>query len=313
MYYSTLLNLNMQRHEGYFENLELVVGIPAFNEEKSIGSVILKLQKVANKIIVCNDGSTDLTADIAQKLGAIVINHPKNLGYGAGIASIFVKAKEINADVLVTFDADGQHRVEDIQAVIDPIIKNEADIVIGSRFLGNNQEVPEYRKIGIKVITKVTNSTLNEKLTDSQSGFRAYNKKALTELSLSDHGMGISTEILIKAGSKGMKIAEVPIKILYGEDTSTHNAVSHGVSVLFSTMKFVSIEHPLKFYGIPGVILSAIGLFFAAWTIQYFAEFRSFPPVLALISIGATLLGAMLIMTAMLLYSLVNVVREKKI
>lgn len=293
--------------------MELVVGIPAFNEEKSIGSVILKLQKIANKIIVCNDGSTDLTADIAQKLGAIVINHPKNLGYGAGIASIFVKAKEINADVLVTFDADGQHRVEDIQAVIDPIIKNEADIVIGSRFLGNNQEVPEYRKIGIKVITKVTNSTLNEKLTDSQSGFRAYNKRALAELSLSDHGMGISTEILIKAGSKGMKIAEVPIKILYGEDTSTHNAVSHGVSVLFSTMKFVSIEHPLKFYGIPGVILSAIGLFFAAWTIQYFAEFRSFPPVLALISIGATLLGAMLIMTAILLYSLVNVVREKRI
>lgn len=295
------------------KNLELVIGIPAFNEEKSIGSVILRLQKIANKIIVCNDGSTDLTADIAQKLGAIVINHPKNLGYGAGISSIFVKAKEINADVLVTFDADGQHRVEDIQTVIDPIIKNEADIVIGSRFLGDSQEVPEYRKIGIKVITKVANSTLNEKLTDSQSGFRAYNKKALTDLTLSDQGMGISTEILIKASNRGMKIAEVPIKILYGEDTSTHNAVSHGVSVLFSTMKFVSIEHPLKFYGIPGVILSAIGLFFATWTIQYFAEFRSFPPVLALIAIGATLLGAMLVMTAILLYSLVNVVREKKI
>lgn len=291
--------------------MEIIVGVPAYNEEESIGSVILKLQKVASKIIVCNDGSTDSTADIAEKLGAIVINHPKNLGYGAGIASIFVKARELNADILVTFDADGQHQVDDIQKVVEPIIKNQADIVIGSRFLGNSQEVPEYRKIGIKVITKVANSTLNEKLTDSQSGFRAYNKKALTNLALSDQGMGISTEILIKASNNGMKIIEVPIKILYRGDTSTHNAVSHGVSVLFSTMKFVSIEHPLKFYGIPGVILSAIGLFFAAWTIQYFAEFRSFPPVLALISIGATLLGAMLIMTSILLYSLVNVVREK--
>ncbi len=267
---------------------------------------------MANKIIVCNDGSTDLTADIARNLGAVVIDHPKNLGYGAGINSIFLKAKEINADILVTFDADGQHRVEDIKTVIEPITKNEADIVIGSRFLGKNDDVPEYRKLGIKVITKVTNSTLSEKLTDSQSGFRAYNKKALTELSLSDQGMGISTEILIKASSKGMKIAEVPIRVLYGKDTSTHNAMSHGVSVLFSTMKFVSIEHPLKFYGIPGVILAIIGLFFVGWTIQYFAEFRSFPPVLALIAIGATLLGAMLIMTAILLYSLVNVVRERK-
>lgn len=294
------------------KNLELVVGIPAYNEEKSIGAVILKLQKVASKIIVCNDGSTDLTADIAQRLGAIVIDHPKNLGYGAGINSIFLKAKEINADVLVTFDADGQHRVEDIRTVVEPITKNEADIVIGSRFLGKSDGVPEYRKLGIKVITKVTNSTLSEKLTDSQSGFRAYNKKALTELTLSDQGMGISTEILIKASSKGMKIAEVPIRILYGGDTSTHHAVSHGVSVLFSTMKFVSIEHPLKFYGIPGVVLAIIGLFFVGWTIQYFTEFRSFPPVLALIAIGATLLGAMLIMTAILLYSLVSVVREKK-
>ncbi len=294
------------------KNLELVVGIPAYNEEKSIASIILQLQKVASKIIVCNDGSTDMTADIARRLGAIVIDHPKNLGYGAGINSIFLKAKEINADILVTFDADGQHRVEDIHTVVEPITKNEADIVIGSRFLGKNDDVPEYRKLGIKVITKVTNSTLSEKLTDSQSGFRAYSKKTLTELTLSDQGMGISTEILIKASSKGMRIAEVPIRILYDGETSTHNAMSHGVSVLFSTMKFVSIEHPLKFYGVPGIILAIIGLFFVGWTIQYFTEFRSFPPVLALIAIGATLLGAMLIMTAILLYSLVNVVREKK-
>ena len=109
--------------------------------------------KIAQKIIVCNDGSTDLTGEIAEKLGAVVINHPKNLGYGSGIRSIFQKAKEIDSDILVTFDADGQHQVEDIKKVIEPILKNKADIVIGSRFLENkNVSAPEYRKIGIKLI-----------------------------------------------------------------------------------------------------------------------------------------------------------------
>ena len=138
----------------------IVIGIPAFNEEKTIAGIILKLQKVADKVIVCNDGSSDLTGDIAERLGAIVINHPKNLGYGAGIRSIFLKAKELDADILVTFDADGQHRIEDVKSVIEPLQKNEADIVIGSRFIGgNNDGVPKYRKAGIKTITNITNTS----------------------------------------------------------------------------------------------------------------------------------------------------------
>ena len=110
----------------------------------------------------------------------------------------------------------------------------------------------------------------------------------------------------------GFKISEVPIRILYGEDTSTHNPISHGVSVVLSTMKFVSIEHPLKFYGMPGIILAIIGLFFVGWTIQYFTQFHVFPPALALIAIGTTTLSAILIMTAIMLYSVVNILRENK-
>jgi glycosyltransferase involved in cell wall biosynthesis len=291
--------------------LEITIGIPAYNEEKNIASIIIKLKKIANKIIVCNDGSTDLTASIAENLGANVINHSKNLGYGAAIRSIFHKAKELNSDILVTFDADGQHRIEDIQTVVKPIINNEADIVIGSRFLSDNTKIPSHRKFGINVITKITNASIHEKLTDSQSGFRAYNNKVLSEISLAESGMGVSTEILIKASSKDFKIAEVPITILYEGKTSTYNPVSHGASVVFSTMKFTSIEHPLKFYGIPGVILVGIGLFFVGWTVQYYGEFRIFPLTLATISIGLTSLGALLTITGVLLYSLVSVVRER--
>lgn len=293
--------------------MEIVVGIPAYNEEKSIASVILKLKKAVNKIIVCNDGSTDLTGEIARNLGAIVIEHDKNSGYGAAIRSIFQKSKELDFDILVTFDADGQHRIEDIKTVIEPIIKNKADIVIGSRFLDSeaHDKIPSYRKIGIKTITKVTNVSTHGNITDSQSGFRAYNKKVIADLIPSDFGMGVSTEILIKASKKNFRIAEVPITILYDGDTSTHNPVSHGASVLLSTMKFTSIEHPLKFYGIPGIICSGIGLFFILWTIQYFTKYGNFPPTLALIAIGSTLLGLLFLLTAILLFTLVSVVRER--
>jgi len=292
--------------------LKIVIGIPAYNEEKNIAKIILKLQKIG-VVIVCNDGSDDYTKEISEGLGAITINHPKNLGYGASIGSIFTKARELDCDILVTFDGDGQHRVEDIKKVIQPILDNESDIVIGSRFIekGDN-EVPKYRKLGIKAITSLTNVTTGGDVSDSQSGFRAYNKKVLNEIKPSDTGMGVSTEILIKANKKNFRISEVSIKILYRGDTSTHNPASHGISVILSTMKFVSIEHPLKFYGVPGIILLTIGLFFIVWTIQGFTETRQIITNISLIGIGATILGVVLSTTSIMLFSIVSVVREKR-
>ena len=288
------------------------MGIPAFNEEKNIATIITKLADVTDTIIVCNDGSSDLTSDIAEKMGAFVINHEKNLGYGAAIRSIFLKAKELDGDILVTFDADGQHRIEDIEKVTKPIIDQEVDLVIGSRFLDESEkEVPRYRKVGIKVITKITNASIKKQLTDSQSGFRAYSKKVLNELNPSELGMGISTEILIKASNKNFRITEVPIKILYSGDTSTHNPVSHGSSVILSTIKYTSIEHPLKFYGIPSMILFIIGISFTYLSAEYYAEIGRLNTNLTIIAAGTVLIAVVLLITSILLYSLVSVVREK--
>lgn len=288
------------------------MGIPAFNEEKNIAAIITKLADITDTIIVCNDGSSDLTSDIAEKMGTFVINHEKNLGYGAAIRSIFLKAKELNGDILVTFDADGQHRIEDIEKVTKPIIDQEVDLVIGSRFLDESEkEVPRYRKVGIKVITKITNVSIKKQLTDSQSGFRAYSKKVLAELNPSELGMGISTEILIKASNKNFRITEVPIKILYAGDTSTHNPVSHGSSVILSTIKYTSIEHPLKFYGIPSMILFIIGISFTYLSAEYYAEIGRLNTNLTIIAAGTVLIAVVLLITSVLLYSLVSVVREK--
>ena len=292
--------------------MKITIGIPAYNEENNIADIITELRKTTDSIIVCDDGSSDRTGDISRNLGAIVIRHDKNRGYGAAINTIFQRAVEIESDILVTFDADGQHRIEDIPKLLMPIEKNNMDIVIGSRFLKNQVDIPNYRKMGIKMITGITNASINQKLTDAQSGLRAYSKRVLAEISPSDVGMGISTEILIKASSKGLKISEVPITILYSGNTSTHNPVSHGTSVLISTIKFTSIEHPLKFYGIPSLIFLIVGSIFTYHAIDFYIEFGRLNTNLTLVGAGTVLIGVVLLITSVLLYSLVSVVREKR-
>jgi len=292
--------------------MKITIGIPAYNEEKNIAKIIVQLKKVADQILVCDDGSTDSTSEIAESLGAIVIKHPKNLGYGSAIRSIFLKSREINAEILVTIDADGQHKIEDVKKVTKPIVDGQADISIGSRFLEEGDNAPKYRKLGINIITKVTNSSLSEKITDAQSGFRAYNNKVLQSLTPSDSGMGISTEILIKSSNLGLKIAEVPTEIQYEGETSSQNPISHGTGVLISTLKYISIERPLVFYGIPSFIFFIIGLTFTFFAVQYYTEIGRLNTNLTLIAGGTLLIGMILVVTTILLYSLVSVVREGK-
>ena len=292
--------------------MKTVIGIPAYNEEKNIASILIKLKNISEHIIVCDDGSSDLTSEIAEKLGAIVVKHKKNLGYGAAIKTIFLKAQEINADALVTFDADGQHRIEDIDKILVPIKNNKADIVIGSRFLNDEQKISKYRKIGIKTITELTNITSGTKITDSQSGFRGYNKKTLENIKLTESGMGISTEILIKAKKSNLKIIEVPIIVSYEGETSTHNSIIHGSSVIISTLKYVAMERPLTFYGIPGLVFLIIGISFGLWAIQIFTNEGVLITNIALIGMGGVILGTVMMITATILYSIISIARERK-
>jgi glycosyltransferase involved in cell wall biosynthesis len=280
----------------------IVAGIPAYNEEKTIAEVILLTQKYVDKIIVCDDGSKDLTAEIAQKLGAIIVQHKRNLGYGAAIQSLFEKAETINADVMLTLDADGQHNPEDIPKLLKPIQAYEADIVIGSRFLEESKsQVPRYRRLGIKLITKMSNGTVKNKISDAQSGFRAYNKRAIENLYLQEKGMGISAEILLKAGEQNLRVAEVPIGVKYkGVETSTHNPLRHGLNVITAILRLILYEKPLKFLGIPGAILFSsgimIGIFF--YYDYYFASPPHFIPIVFFLSIALILIGYLALFTA---------------
>lgn len=291
--------------------MKVIIGIPAFNEENNIGPIVVKLKKKYDHVVVCDDGSSDMTQTIASSLGAIVVRHEKNLGYGAAIKTIFNESKKIDADVLVTFDADGQHQISEIDTVLKPLSDNKTDIVIGSRFLGTTKNLPKYRKFGIKTITGLTNTMTGSNLSDAQSGFRAYSKKALNEISLTDSGMGISTEILIKCAKKNMKITEVPITISYENNSHSKEPLSHGASVIVSTIKHVAMERPLLYYGVTGLCFLIIGLIFGGWTIQNYSETGSVTTNIALVGIGGVILGTILLITATILYSIANMVEKK--
>jgi glycosyltransferase involved in cell wall biosynthesis len=284
--------------------------IPAYNEEKYISNVIKKSLPHVDAVIVCDDGSTDGTAKIAKEAGAIVISQ-KNQGYGAAIASLFDYARNQNAQIMITLDGDGQHNPEQIPLLIDAIITHNVDVSIGSRFLDNSTKASGYRKTGIKIITSASNYGTNFKVSDSQSGFRAYSKDAIDAIHPTEQGMSVSTEILLKISNKGLSIAEVPITISYDGDTSEQHSVPHGLSVLMNTLKYVSIRHPLPFYAIPGLVFIIAGLvmggiFLDAYLNQQTVFFGSL-----LASVVLFLLGAILTMTAIILFSMANLIRDR--
>jgi len=306
------------RQKGYsmlgFRTKPYVIAcIPAYNEEKRIARVILLAQKHVNKVIVCDDGSTDLTGKIARRLGAETIVHKRNLGYGASLRSLFNRARKMDADVMVTLDADGQHNPEDIPKLVKPILDGEADIVIGSRFLDSKSKnnVPGYRRNGIKLITNVTKAVSFNHITDAQSGYRAYGKKALSLVEPADYGMGASAELLLKAKEQSLSAVEVPVLINYDEDSNSHNPILHGIGVILSTVKYLSIRRPLFFYGLPGSLAITIAMAFWVWVLQVFTLTRELPIGVTLVAVFTTVAGLVLLTTSVLLWVLVSVLREK--
>jgi len=286
--------------------------IPAFNEEDTIGEIVEKSLQHVDKVIVCNDGSTDKTEEIARKNGAIVINHEKNLGYGAAIISLFEKAKKHNAEIMVTLDGDGQHDPEQIPTLVNALIENSVDIVIGSRFLDKNTNSPSYRKAGIKIITSASNFATNFKVSDSQSGFRVYSKNAIDAINPTDEGMSVSTEILLKASDKGFSVAEVPISVSYDGDTSEHNPIPHGISVLMNTLRFVSVKHPISFYGIPGFVMVIVGIILGIQFLDIYLNEKTVFYGSLFGSVVLFLVGSILLATAIILYTMATLIREQK-
>jgi len=240
----------------------IVAGMPMYNEEETIGTVVTLALKYADAVVCVDDGSSDSSARIAEACGATVIRHRVNRGYGGALKSLFIKAIEMKATALVVLDSDGQHEVADIPLLLKPILDKEADFVIGSRFIdgGGGTDMPAYRRLGIKVITAASNLSRDISIKDSQSGFRAFSAHALEVLRFDCEGMELSLEMLEDAHEKQLKISEVPTVVRYDVPKgSNFTAVSHGFTVLSWALVSLSHKKPLLVLGIPGLGLFAAG------------------------------------------------------
>ena len=216
--------------------VNIVAIIPAYNEEKALPDVIAKTLKHVDRVIIVNDGSIDKTAEVAAESGAEVINHSTNLGKGEALKSGF---KAIDDDsIIITIDGDGQHNPDEIPHLIKPIIEDGADLVNGSRYMdGPEENTPAYRRVGQRVLDIATNISAGIRVTDSQSGFRAFSSKSKNCFRFKDTGFGIESEMLVDAADAGLKIVEVPITVRYDVDGSTKDPITHGMGVLFNITK----------------------------------------------------------------------------
>jgi len=285
--------------------------IPAFNEERTIADIVKRTAKHVDKVIVCDDGSKDNTSTEAKNSGAEVIKHEKNQGKGAALNSLFKKARELNVDVMVVLDGDGQFLPEEIPKLVSPIINEKIDVVNGYRF-EDEKDMPKYRKMGNRFLDKMTNLAAELPFRDTQSGFRAYSKKAIESIKFTTNGFGADSEILIDASHKGLKISEEKVSVMYdtGGKTSTKHPVTHGSDVLVSLIETVALQHPLKYLGIPGIVLLAIGIAYSIVVITIFNDTRYFSIPSTFVAFGSLMIGLLLVLMSVVLFSIARSIKK---
>jgi len=289
--------------------LKVLVGIPAYNEENSIAKVVIRAAEHAEEVLVVDDGSNDDTATIAEHLGAVVLRHEKNLGKGAAVRDCFEYAKRSGADVLVTMDGDGQHDASQIPTLLDVLVKKSVDVVIGSR-LDKPAEMSHFRWLGGRALDHATGIRIGDKLADSQSGFRAYSRRAIETLTPSEFGMSVDSELIKKAEAAGLGIDLVPVTVTYSGNTSKTNPLLHWLDVFFGIVKYVSIRHPLLFYGAFSLIAFLVSFVYGFMTLDYYQRWGHVITNLALVSVAAGILGFLALFTGIILFTLITVVRE---
>jgi len=287
---------------------KVVAAIPAYNEERSIAKVVLLAQRYVDKVVVCDDGSTDATAMIAERLGAIVVRHPLNKGKGEALATAFKETLKLSPDVVVMLDADGQHDPEEIPRLVEPIVMGKGDVVIGSRYVeGGHADPPIFRRFGLRIINFLCRKAVNAHVRDTQSGFRALSRKAFEVVSsCQEKGFGVDSEQLALAVKNGLQVVEVPVNIKYKglEKASKRAPLRHGGQLIATILRLVTEERPLLYIGVPGAILTLIGLVLAVFLLWLFNVTRYFSLHIALIMFGTSLVGLLLMIAAVMLHGL---------
>lgn len=297
------------RHEKF---KDVVLVIPANKEELVIGSLVLKARQLLDRIIVVDNGSMDRTSEVAAYAEAKVIRLEKNMGKAHALLVGLNHARELGCKVAVTLDGDGQHKTREIPDVIKPVLEGKADLVIGSRFLSEGTKVPAYRRMGQKTLDVFTQIGSGHACTDTQSGFRAFSRKALDNLDISSSGYSIESDMIAHFAERGLVIVEVPITVRY-EVPNKHkmNPLSHGISVLAGIVTLISYRRPLIAFGIPGFILMVAGMTVELWVFAEWVSADVFHYALSIGSAFVLVLGMLLLIAGLILNTLVIIMREK--
>ena len=296
------------------QSLECFVAIPAYNEGGSIARVVGQAREHADAVMVIDDGSADDTAVRAREAGAEVVTHKRNKGYGGALKTAFEEAHRRGADHLVILDGDGQHDPADIPRLVAHQRTQNAEIVIGSRYLGDRENtIPLYRRIGLWTVNFMTNLSMGSvrsgtRVRDTQCGFRTYDREAIRSLAtddtLGDH-MGASTDILYHARRNGFVIDEVGTTVSYDvENGSSHNPLSHGLVLISNILRTIEREHPIASLGLPGTLSTFVGFSFAYWAIANFVQSGVFSIGLTMMAVFFTLAGIFACFTSIMLHAL---------
>ena len=292
--------------------MHVLACVPAYNEQDHIGELIKEILDYVDSVAVCDDGSSDFTSKEAKNAGAYVIKHKKNLGKGAALRSLFNYAKQSSADVIVTIDGDKQFLPKEIPKLTKSIIEKPSDVVIGNRF-DEKDQVPPYRKFGNKILDHATNIVTDIPIKDTQSGFRAYSKRAIEVMEFSNNGFSADSEILISIVQNKLRITEENVTVIYntGHRTSTKNPVLHAGGVFASLIEMILIKHPLRYLGIPGIILIITGIVSSVYVLTVFNDIGYFSVPYTLLAIATLAFGLLMILVSGLLFTF-NIQLKKK-
>jgi glycosyltransferase involved in cell wall biosynthesis len=306
------MNSTTQPDSNYPDRDKVAVIIPAYNESRFIGSVVLSACRYASTVIVVDDGSTDDTAEIAGAAGAIILHHASNTGKGTALNTGFEHArKNTGAQVIVMIDGDGQHNPAEIPLLVQPILDGRADVAIGSRFLEAKSKIPKWRQFGQHALTIATNLGSSSNFTDSQSGFRAFARSVLDVFRFDSRGFSVESEMQFMVHEVGLRVIEAPITVVYSEPAK-RNPVAQGLQVINGLLRLVSQYRPLLYFGGGGMLVLTIGVLWGFYVVDRYNRVGTLAIGYALVSVLLMVIGSTAFFSGVILHTMRGLIMEIK-